>query len=184
MIRTFAVAAFLAGLLLAIRVMFFGVQRRRGFEVLDHRKWPLALAAFLVVTGAMIYVRGSSLTGSWVATCFAGGLVAAAAAWVLVVKSATIGSSDPEDDPRYRFQGHVARVVSPIVAASGVEAPLGRISFDFDGEQYGFSARWAPEADLGGGTLATAPVDTEVVIEYVDGDVAYVEPWAVVEKRI
>jgi hypothetical protein len=183
-IKVIAVAAFLAGLLLAMRVMFFGVQRRQGFEVLYHRKWPLALAAFLVVVGAMLYLGASSPSARWVTVVVGSGLLAGAAAWFLVAKSATIGSSDPEDDPKYRFQGHVARVTSPIVATSGTGAPLGRISFDFDGERYGFDARWAPEADLVGGSLATAGVDTEVVIEYVDGDVAYVEPWVVVEKRL
>lgn len=182
--RAVAVSAFLMGLLLGTRVMFFGVQRRKGFEVLDHRKWPAALAAFLTAAGVTLYFRAHPLTAASIAFVLVAGGVAAAGAWLLVSKSASIGASDPEDDPRYRFQGHVARVVTPIVEASGTGAPLGKITFEFDGTRYGFSARWAPEADLGGGALATAPVDTEVVIEYVDGDVAFVEPWAVVEKRI
>ena len=182
--RAVAVTAFLTGLLLGTRVMFFGVQRREGFEVLYHRKWPAALAAFLIAAGVTLYFQADDLTTAAVAVVLFVGVAGAAGAWMLVEKSATIGSSDPEDDPRYRFQGHVARVVTPIVAASGAGAPLGRIAFEFDGTRYAFAARWAPEADLGGGTLVTAPVDTEVVIEYVDGDVAFVEPWAVVEKRI
>ena len=181
--RAVAVSAFLLGLLLGTGVMFFGVQRREGFDVLYHRKWPVALAAFLLAAGVTLYFNADP-TPATIAMVLVIGGVAAAGAWALVEKSATIGSSDPEDDPRYRFQGHVARVLSPIVEASGAGAPLGKIAFEFDGTRYGFSARWAPEADLAGGTLATAPVDTEVVIEYVDGDVAYVEPWAVVEKRI
>lgn len=182
--RAVAVSAFLLGLLLGTRVMFFGVQRREGFEVLYHRKWPAALAAFLIAAGVALYFQAGNLTTAAIAIALIAGAVAGAGAWVLVVKSASLGASDPEDDPRYRFQGHVARVVTPIVGASGTGAPLGEITFEFDGRRYGFAARWAPEADLGGGTLATAPVDTEVVIEYVDGDVAFVEPWAVVEKRI
>lgn len=182
--RAAAVTTFLVGLLLATRVMFFGVQRREGFEVLYHRKWPAALAAFLITVGVMLYFQSAPLATTAIATTLVAGAAAAAGAWVLVAKSASLGASDPEDDPRYRFQGHVARVVTPIVAASGAGAPLGEIAFDFDGKRYGFAARWAPEADLAGGTLATAPVNTEVVIEYVDGDVAFVEPWAVVEKRI
>ena len=91
-----------------------------------------------------------------------------------------IPSTDPEDDPRYRFQGHVARVTSPIEGSAGA----GRIVFEFDGRRYDLAARWSPEADLAGGRLASAAVDSEVVIEYIDGDVAYVEPWAVVEQRL
>ena len=182
--KAVAVGSFVVGLLLGIRVMFFGVQQRSGFEVLRHRKWPAALAAFFAVAGATLYLGVEPTSPGWMVASATAGVVAAAAAWLLVTKSATIGSADPEDDPRYRFQGHVARVLQPIVAESGASAPLGRIAFDFDGTRYQFDARWAPEADLAGGTLAVAPPDTEVVIEYVDGDVAFVEPWAVVEKRI
>jgi hypothetical protein len=182
MLRAIAVAAFLGGLLLWVRVMFFGVRRQITETQLDHRKWPLALAAFLIVAGVMLYVRSdSSLTVPWALATLAAALAAGAGAWALVVKSASIPSTDPEDDPRYRFQGHVARVVQPISGAAGTS---GRITFQFDGKQHDFRARWAPEADLGGGNLATAAVDSEVVIEYVDGDMAFVEPWVVVEKRL
>ena len=184
MIRAIAVAAFLAGLLLAVRVMFFGVRRERSEEEPHHRKWPLSIAAFLAVTGAMLYVRADRVTGGWIAGVLLAGAIAALAAWKLVEKSAAVPSTDPEDDPKYRFQGHVARVTAPIVAASGTGAALGRIAFEFDGKRYDLAARWSPEADLANGRLATAAVDTEVVIEFIDGDVAFVEPWAVVEQRL
>jgi len=180
--KVIAVAAFLGGLLLWVRVMFFGVRRQVTETHLDHRKWPLALAAFFMVAGAMLYLRVDSPTSvTWILVTLAAASVAAAGAWALVVKSASIPSTDPEDDPRYRFQGHVARVVRPI---AGTADTSGRISFEFDGKRYEFGARWAPEADLGGEQLATAPLDSEVVIEYVDGDTAFVEPWVVVEKRL
>ena len=184
MIRAFAAAAFLAGLLLAVRVMFFGVRRQLSNEQLDHRKWPLAIAASLFVSGAMIYARADRLTVGWLIAVVVGAAVAAIGAWKLVEKSASLPSTDPEDDPKYRFQGHVARVIAPIVAASGTGTSLGRIVFEFDGKRYEHAARWSPEADLAGGRLAYAAVDTEVVIEFIDGDVAFVEPWAVVEQRI
>ena len=184
MIRAIAVAAFLAGLLLAVRVMLFGVRRQRREEEPHHRRWPLSIAAFLVVVGAMLYARADRMTAGWIAAVVLSGAIAASGAWALVVKSAAIPSTDPEDDPKYRFQGHVARVTAPIVAASGTSAALGRIAFEFDGRRYDLAARWSPEADLANGRLATAAVDTEVVIEFIDGEVAYVEPWAVVEQRI
>lgn len=184
MIRGIAVAAFLAGLLLAVRVMFFGVRRQLGEEQLHHRKWPLAIAASLIVAGAMLYARGDDVTAGWLLAVLGSGALAALGAWKLVEKSAAIPSTDPEDDPKYRFQGHVARVTVPIVEQSGTGAALGRITFEFDGKRYELGARWSPEADLAGGKLATAQIDTEVVIEFIDGDVAYVEPWAVVEQRL
>lgn len=184
MIRVIAVASFLAGLLLAVRVMFFGVRRQLGEEQLYHRKWPLSFAAFLTVAGAMLYARADRVTGAWIATVILSGAVAAWGAWKLVEKSAAVPSTDPEDDPKYRFQGHVARVTAPIVAASGSNAASGRIVFEFDGKRYDLAARWSPEADLDEGRLATAAVDSEVVIEFIDGDVAFVEPWKVVEQRL
>lgn len=184
MIRAIAVAAFLAGLLLAVRVMFFGVRRQLSEEQLHHRTWPLAIAAFLAVAGAMLYGRAGDVTATWFFAVLASGAIAALGAWKLVEKSAAVPSTDPEDDPKYRFQGHVARVTARIVEASGGAAAPGRISFEFDGKRYELAARWAPEADLAGGKLATAEIDSEVVIEFIDGDVAYVEPWAVVEQRL
>lgn len=184
MISVIAVAAFLAGLLLAVRVMFFGVRRQRGEEQLYHRKWPLAIAAWLIVAGAMLYARADDVTAAWLLAVLGAGAVAALGAWKLVEKSAAVPSTDPEDDPRYRFQGHVARVTAPIVEKSVAEGTLGRIAFEFDGSRHELAARWSPEADLANGKLATAEIDTEVVIEFIEGDVAYVEPWAVVEQRI
>jgi hypothetical protein len=184
LIRVIAATAFLAGLLLAVRVMFFGVRRQLGEDRLLHRKWPLASAALLFVSGAMLYVRADSVTSGWLAAVVFSGAMAALGAWKLVEKSASVPSTDPEDDPKYRFQGHVARVTAPIVAESGRGAALGRIVFEFDGNRHELAARWSPEADLADGRLATAAVDTEVVIEFIDGEVAFVEPWAVVEQRI
>ncbi len=176
-----AILLFLSGLLLAVRVMFFGVQKRVDDEHLNHRRWPLALAAFLAVAGAMLYTRADRVTAGWILAVALAATMAGVGAWVLVQRSAAIPSTDPEDDPRYRFQGHVARVVQAI-EASGGGVPNGRIAFNFDGRRHEFDARWSPEADLG--PQPAAAVDTEVVIEFVDGDVAFVEPWAVVEKRL
>jgi len=98
-----------------------------------------------------------------------------------VKRSAEIPSSDPEDDPRYRFQGHVARVTQPF-EPRGAQAPSGRIAFSFDGRRIELQALWSPEGGVdrkGSGRL-----DDEVVIERIEGDMAYVEPWAVVEERL
>ena len=177
--RVFAVILFLGGLLLAVRVMFFGVQRRIAEEYLHHRRWPLALAAFLVVSGAMLYLRSTSrgsVTAAWVALVVLMGGAAGAGAWWLVKHSAALPSSDPEDDPRYRFQGHVARVIQAIESNGA-----GRILFSFDGKRHELLARWSTE---NGEHRELGAPDSEVVIERIEGDVAYVEPWTVVEGRL
>jgi membrane protein implicated in regulation of membrane protease activity len=178
--RAVAIIAFLSGLLLAVRVMFFGVQRRLAEDRLAHRRWPLALAAFLVASGAVLYVATgeAGVTASMVATVLLSGVAAGVGAWWLVQRSAAAPSSDPEDDPRYRFQGHVARVIEAIGADS---TKAGRVQFEFDGKRLDFLARWSPESVLGTGS---GQPGSEVVIERVEGDVAYVEPWTAVEKRL
>jgi hypothetical protein len=176
-----AVITFLVGLLLGVRVMFFGVRRRLGEDLLHHRRWPLALSAFLMVGGAMLYARtrsDSGVTPTWVWAVVVGGGVAGAAGWWFVKRSAALPSSDPEDDPRYRFQGHVARVTAAIGASHA-----GRIAFDFDGKRYDLRAEWSPEA-VGFERGSFGGVGDEVVIERIEGEVAYVEPWTVVEQRL
>jgi hypothetical protein len=182
--RAAAVVVFLTGLLLGVRVMFFGVQRRVAEDHTHHRRWPLALAAFLVVAGALLYIRLTSateVTAPWIAAVLLSGAIAGAGAWWLVKRSAAIPSSDPEDDPRYRFQGHVARVITSIEPND--VGGIGRIAFNFDGKRYEFGARWSPESEVGE-RRDLGGVDSEVVIERVEGDVAYVEPWTVVEGRL
>ena len=178
--RATAILAFLGGLLLAVRVMFFGVQRRVSEDRPAHRRWPLALAAFLATSGAVQYAvsREGRVTPTAFALVVLSGLAAGLGAWWLVQRSAAAPSSDPDDDPRYRFQGHVARVIEPI--GDGSDPRGGRIAFVFDGRRHAFFARWTPET-------AGSPVGqagSEVVIERVEGDLAYVEPWTVVEERL
>jgi membrane protein implicated in regulation of membrane protease activity len=178
-VRVVAIAAFLAGLLLWVRVIFFGVRRVRE-DRLYHRKWPLALSAFLVVAGALLYARArlGPVTPGWAATVLLIAVLSAAGAWWIVQHSSTIPSTDPEDDPRYRFQGHVARVTEAI------EGERGRLAFDFDGELFEFRARWSPAANLPQDHAAFGAPGSEVVIEVIEGDVAYVEPWSLVEERL
>ena len=180
--KTLGIIAFVAGLLLAVRVMFFGVQRKLGEDRVAFRKSPLALAAFLAVFGAMSYARaarGGATSGTWIALSVAMSALAAFLAWWLVWHSASVPSTDPEDDPAYRFQGHVARVIEGIDSAPG-SLPTGRIAFEFDGKRYEFRARWTPgdwQSELG-------RPDCEVVIERIEGDVALVEPWVAIEERL
>lgn len=180
MVKYLAIAAFLAGLLLWIRVMFFGV-RRVDEERLHHRKWPLAVALFFLIGGALLYARARSapVTAGWGLAVVIAALGAGAGAWWVVHRSASIPSTDPEDDPRFRFQGHVARIVESITGDD-----RGRVAFDFDGRRHEYRARWSPAAQLPAARDAIAAVGAEVVIETIDDEVAYVEPWSLVEERL
>jgi hypothetical protein len=70
------------------------------------------------------------------------------------------------------FQGHVAKITRAIG-----DDEEGRVAFDFDGQRYEFRARWTPAAELPESHEAMAAVGADVVIETVDGDLAFVEPW-------
>src|SRR5439155_778808 len=95
---------------------FFGVQPRLDETHLAHRVWPLGLGAFLVISGALVYVRATAgqVTILWISSVALIGVAIAGSTWWFVRRSATTPSNDPEDDPRYRFQGHVARITEPI----------------------------------------------------------------------
>jgi membrane protein implicated in regulation of membrane protease activity len=173
--RAIAVALFIAGLLFWIRVMFFGVRRDVGMEHTSHRAWPLGLAVALVTAGILLYAR-PSVTPVWVGSVSLLGLLAGGAAWWATSRSAALPSDDPEDDPRYRFQGHVARVTQAFT--NGV----GRIAFSYEGKRIELGATWSPES--GADMTGAGRLEDEVVIERVDGDIAYVEPWATVEQRL
>jgi hypothetical protein len=185
MLRLFGILLFGAGLAFGIRVMFFGVQRKVGDDRLVLRRWPLALAGVLLLTGFLFYVQAKSngeVTTLWFGLVALVAVGAALAAWLFVKRSADVPSSDPEDDPKFRLQGHVARIVESI-EPRGSQEPTGRIAFDFENRSHVMIAKWSPGSDALAGR-EVAPVGEEVVIEFVEADVAFVEPWAVVEKRL
>jgi membrane protein implicated in regulation of membrane protease activity len=170
-----AVALFIGGLLFWMRVMFFGVRRDVGDDRVDHRAWPLGVAVALVTAGILLYAR-PSVMAVWIASVTLLGLLAGAAVWWATKRAAALPSDDPEDDPRYKFQGHVARVTQAF--ANGV----GRIAFSYEGRRIELGATWSPES--GSSFPGAGRVDDEVVIERVDGETAFVEPWATVEQRL
>jgi len=179
--KTIAAVLFGAGMLLAVRVMFFGVRRITGPDSHRTRAWPLAIASGLGVAGVVLYIQawrgGEMTTFAWAVVVILS-MVASVGARITVQRSeaAAALTTDPDEDPRYKHQGHVARVVSKIGGGSA-----GRISFVIDGQALELSAKWLP------GTTASdkdGAVDSEVVIEHVEGDLAFVEPWALVEGRL
>jgi hypothetical protein len=168
---------FIGGLLLAVRVMIYGVERPRDTNPSGERSFRLSppmLVAFSVVFGATGYALTSGNVGSvgsrlGVAAGL-GVLAAVTAAW-LVRRWWTVTPEHDVDDERYVLQGHLARVTKPIRA--GVE---GEVSFDFANDHRVLRARSLDEAAIS--------VGTDVVIERIEDDLAYVESWAEVEKRL
>lgn len=170
------IASFIAGLLVAVAIMLFGIEHRPrdgspGTSV-SLRGWIPLAAAFAVGFGVAGYSfsRALSATGALVASLAIGLVTAGVVRW-LVAKSASMPVEHDVDDERYVLQGHVARVVASI--AAGHE---GRISFDYGSERRTLRARSLDDVAVDEGA--------EVVIERIEGDLAYVEPWLQVEQRL
>jgi hypothetical protein len=168
---------FIGGLLLAVRVMIYGVERPREASPSGERSFRLSppmVVAFSVVFGAVGYgatARNLGSNGSRITIAAGLGILSAVAAAWLVRRWWTVTPEHDVDDERYVLQGHLARVTKPIRA--GVE---GEVSFDFANDHRVLRARSLDEAAIA--------VGTDVVIERIEDDLAYVESWAEVEKRL
>jgi hypothetical protein len=174
------VAALIAGLLLAVRAMLLGVERRRTPFGAPPSPTPSVrfstpvVSAFATAFGAAGYLltrpgRMGALAGTAVALLI--GTVAGAFAVRLVRRAAAFVPEHDPDDPRYVLQGHVATVTAPIGRNGD-----GEITYVVEGTRHTLRAR-----GLDG---STADRGVEVVIERIEDDVAYVEPWVEVEKRL
>jgi hypothetical protein len=173
--RYLYLAAFIAGLLLAVRLMFFGAERRRhraGATPL--RRSEPAAVAFLMMFGASGYLL--SRPGALAPGAAAGAAAALGVAWAALVARIAIAMArvtpghDPED-PRYRLQGHVG-VVSVTIPSGG----LGSITFEDASGQHRVMARSVDDERIDAGL--------EVCIERIDDEVAVVELWSLVEARL
>jgi membrane protein implicated in regulation of membrane protease activity len=174
------VAALILGLLLAVRAMLLGVERRRTPFGASPPPTPSVrfstpvVSAFASAFGAAGYLltrpgRMGAAAGTIVALLI--GAIAGAFAVRLVRRAAAFVPEHDPDDPRYVLQGHLATVTAPIGPAGD-----GEIAYVVEGRHHTARAR-----GLDG---MVAERGTEVVIERIEDDVAYVEPWAEVEKRL
>lgn len=181
--------AFVAGLLVAVRVMFFGIERPTHTAaptdppplVPRVRFSYAAVAAFAVVFGVVGYLllRSGAASGLTLAIAVAAGVVAAAlSVWGAAAWARVLPEHDVED-PRYVLQGHLARVTAPIGAGRD-----GEIVYEIGDERRTARARLVEESGDAAPDDSSVAVGTEVVIERIDDDVAYVEPWQQVEKRL
>jgi membrane protein implicated in regulation of membrane protease activity len=170
------IGAFIIGLLIGVAIMLYGIERRPAAGATSSpnavRHWLPLLGAFAACFGIGGYVLSRFLSGrgALIAALVIGFLGVLLTRW-LVAKSASMPVEHDIDDERYVLQGHVARVVDSIGPGSE-----GRISFEYGTEQRTLRARSLDDVSVAEGT--------EVVIERIEGDLAYVEPWLQVEQRL
>jgi hypothetical protein len=169
-------AAFIAGLLLGVRVMFFGAERRRlrPADAMPLRRSEPAIVGFLLMFGVVGYLltrRGTVSGATGIAIAALLGLVWAILVTRLAVATARLQPEHDPDDPRYVLQGHVALVSAPIPADGE-----GTITFSDEGAERTVRAR-----TIDGSAIAAGE---EVCIERVEDEVAFVELWAIVEQRL
>lgn len=169
-------ASFIGGLLLAVRLMFFGAERRRlrrpdGSPL---RRSEPAIIAFLLMFGIAGYLatRNGALTsaaGLGLATVL-GGVFAAIVTRLAIVAARIQPEHDP-DDPRFVLQGRVG-LVTIAIPANGE----GMIRYDDGSAPVNVRAH-----DIANGAIAAGE---EICIERVEDGVAHVERWALVEERL
>jgi hypothetical protein len=170
-------AAFIAGLLLGVRLMFYGAERKRkpGAETLPLRRWEPAVVGFLVMFGVVGYLRSrnggaDSVSFALLMSVPSGVMFAAVVTW-LAIKTARVQPEHDPDDPRYVLQGRVG-----VVTVSIPEGGEGMIRYEESGTAPVVAAR-----DIGGGAIGEGE---EVCIERVEDGVAHVELWRLVEQRL
>jgi hypothetical protein len=169
-------AAFIAGLLLAVRVMFFGAERRRlqPADAMPLRRSEPAIIGFLLMFGVAGYLLSRYTTLSAAADVGLAvllGLALSALVTRLAVAAARMQPEHDPEDPRYVLQGHVAAVTVAIPADGE-----GAIALFEGGVQRTVRARTIDGTAVGEGE--------EVCIERLDDGVAFVELWAIVEQRL
>ena len=168
--------ALIAGLLLGVRLMFFGAERRRlgTSSELPLRRWEPAVVGFLVMFGIAGYLltrHGAMRAGAGTATALLLGVAWAGVVTRVAIATARVQPEHDPEDPRFILQGHVA-VVTAAIPAGGE----GAIAIQEGSQSRSLRARTIDESGAAAGQ--------EVCIERVDDDVAYVEPWAAVEARL
>jgi len=169
------VAAFIAGLLLAVFAMLHGVEhlrRNRTRAPSPFFNLP-AIAAFAIGFGAVGYPLASrTRLPSWsiLLIAIASGLLATSGMITLLATWALAGAQGSPSD-EHEIQGQfatVTREIKPSVA--------GEISYEHSGQTVRVPARL-----IGDSSVA---VGSDVVIDRIEEGVAFVEEWATVEQRL
>ena len=169
-------ASFIGGVLLAVRLMFYGAERplRPTTDTLPLRRWEPATVSFLIVFGVTGYLltHGDRLsTSRGVVTATVIGAICAVLFTRLAIAAARFQPEHDPEDPRFLLQGRVGVVTTPIPAGGE-----GIIAYE---DVAAFSSMRAREID--GGAIAAG---VEICIDHLLDGIAYVELWARVEERL
>jgi hypothetical protein len=167
-------AAFAAGLGLAVYSMLHGVERSKGSP--RRRPSPFfntpAASVFAIVLGAVGYLLVTRSTLGIFTTLVIGVVsasAAAAGAIMLLARWALPHYGNHDDDEK--IQGLLARVTRSISPSNP-----GEITFQTDGVTHMLAAESIHESEI--------PCDAEVVIDTIRNGVARVELWSSVEQRL
>ena len=169
--------SFIGGLLSIVAVMIFGVERPRAQHPSGERSFrlsPAPIGVFAVVfgmTGYLVSQRQPTRDMLSVGVALAVALLASVVAARLVRKWWAVTPEHEVEDERYVLQGHLARVTKAIAPDAD-----GEVAFEVGTERRVLAARNFEEGPL--------PAGTDVVIERIEAEVAYVEAWQEVEKRL
>lgn len=169
-------ASFIGGLLLGVRLMFFGAERRKrpSVHTLPLRRWEPAAVGFLIMFGVASYLLTrhdgiSAATGAAVASII--GIIFATIVTRIAIAMARFQPQHDPNDPRYLLQGRVG-IVTVAIPAGGE----GMIRYEDVGSIAVVRAR-----NIGIGPIAA---DLEICIERFENGVAHVELWTLVEERL
>jgi hypothetical protein len=175
-LHIFFLTAFIGGLLLAVFAMLHGVEyarRNRSRAPSAFFNLP-AMAAFAVGFGAAGYPLVSrTQLPSWAILLIAvgSGALAISGMITLLARWALRGMTGGLPAEGEEIQGQLAIVTRDITTATA-----GEISYEHLGRQLRI-----PAHALSGKPL---PAGSDVVIDRIENDVAFVEEWAVVEQRL
>lgn len=170
------IATFIGGVLLGVRLMFYGAERRQrpSPESLPLRRWEPATISFLLVFGVVGYLLTHIGRQSMSGRVVMGTIIGAICAVIITRLAIAAARFQPEHDPedaRFLLQGRVGVVTAPIPAGGE-----GMISYHDANGIPNMRAR-----EIGGEPLAAG---VEICIDHLDDGVAYVELWARVEERL
>jgi hypothetical protein len=171
-------AAFIGGLVLAVFTMLHGVEHTRRKRNRSRAPSPFfnlpAIAAFAVGFGAVGYPLASrTILPAWgiILIAIGGGALAITGMITLLAQWALRGLSGPLPAEDHEIQGQLAVVTSDITPVRD-----GEISYEHLGTRELVRAR-----SLGATAILSG---SDVVIDRIENEVAFVEEWAVVEKRL
>ena len=175
-VRSFSVfnLVFLAGLLVAVRVMVAGVEHSgRDGSVQVRTRWAM-LGGMLTLTGFVGSLMARLDASLWVRVMFTSlaVVIGVVIARVLVKRAVAMPVGDHDFDPRFELQG-----VPAVVVESIPESGDGFVRLP-EGSGFAMPVR---ARSLDGAPIACG---VEVGVERIDDGVAFVEAWSEIEARL